>query len=362
MLFCVVTNDYILFKSLPKSCRSGAVFISHIQTAFIWTWNGLKAEDSVNKADRERDEKRIWHLQSQVLRELPGSEVQTQAARHTLKFQSPRSRECPVSLLLAPPSISSSSLCLGPRIGRPESLLGCTANPVTLASDFLCPLSFHSECPLHGTQRLWLSPVSASDPEAEFASGLGPRPATLHSEYTVPGQEGEPDSPFVPSMCAAGLEVDGWGLVGPLPLCPQKESKQVQQSRLQNPDVTGLSKTWRGSSACQLAFYFSAAQPANQPTHCRLQSTGPKAQGATTRGWFTCVFVPEFLRGQVCVYVCVLVEAGPWELRVGASWLQQWLLPWQPRRERCVEWVSGRGIYSRCMCAGDVALFMNLVI
>lgn len=102
-------------------------------------------------------------------------------------------------------------------------------------------------------------------------------------------------------------------------LCSQKESKQVHQSRLHNPDVTGLSKTSRGFSVCQLAFYFSAAQPANQPTHCRLQFTGPKAQGATRRGWFTCVFVPELLRGQVCVYLCVLVEAGPWELRVGAS-------------------------------------------
>lgn len=97
---------YILLKSLLKSCRgrSIAVFISHIQAAFILTWNGLKAEDSVNKADRERDEKRIWHLQSQVLRELPGSEVQTQAARHTLKFQVPGPEN-----VLSPPSISSSS-------------------------------------------------------------------------------------------------------------------------------------------------------------------------------------------------------------------------------------------------------------
>lgn len=262
-----------------------------------------------------------------------------------------------LSPLSTPLPIPSFSLCLGPTIGCPESLLGCTAPPVPL-TNYLCSFLFHSECPLHGTQRLWLFPVSASDLEAECASGLVPCPLTLHWSELYLGRA-EPDSLSVPSMRAAVLGV-GAESFWVCSLCA--ESKQVQQSRLHNPDVKGLSKTLWGFSVFQLASYFSAAQPANQPTHCRLQSTGLKAQGATTRGWFMCVFVPEPLRGQVCFYVCVLVEAGPWELRVGASWLQQWLLPWQPRRERCVEWVSGRGIYSRCICVGDVALFINLDI
>lgn len=110
-------NCSILFKSSLKSCsvRFAVGFISNTQEEFIWTWNGLKAEDSMNKADRERDEKRIWHLQSQVLRELAGSEVHIQAGRHTLKFQSP-------SLSVSVPGLLwlSSLTCLALRTGCPE--------------------------------------------------------------------------------------------------------------------------------------------------------------------------------------------------------------------------------------------------
>ncbi len=46
----------------------------------------------------------------------------------------------------------------------------------------------------------------------------------------------------------------------------------------------------------------------------------PQGSGSHHEGVvYVCVFVPEPLRGQVCVYVCVLVETGLWELRVGAS-------------------------------------------
>lgn len=186
-------KPYILFKSLLKSCggRSSAAFISPIQAVFIWTWNGLKAEDSVNKSDRERDENRIWHLQSQVLRELPGSEVQTQADRHTLKFQSPRPRECPVSPLLAHPSISS-SLCLGSRIGCPESLLGWTWLNLSCDPDFSLPLS-----PLIPLSTLYMEHRACGCPLCQpqiqrptVPQGwfLALQPSTL--ECTVPGQDG----------------------------------------------------------------------------------------------------------------------------------------------------------------------------
>lgn len=62
---------------------------------------------------------------------------------------------------------------------------------------------------------------------------------------------------------------------------------------------------------------------ASQPAHT-LQTAvhWPQGSGSHHKGVVyvrVCVFVPEPLRGQVCFYVCVLVEAGPWELRVGAS-------------------------------------------
>lgn len=209
-----------------------------------------------------------------------------------------------LSPLSTPLPIPSFSLCLGPTIGCPESLLGCTAPPVPL-TNYLCSFLFHSECPLHGTQRLWLFPVSASDLEAECASGLVPCPLTLHWSELYLGRA-EPDSLSVPSMRAAVLGV-GAESFWVCSLCA--ESKQVQQSRLHNPDVTGLSKTLWGFSVFQLASYFSAAQPANQPTHCRLQSTGLKAQGATTRGWFMCVCVCvcpwAFTWASVFLCVCV---------------------------------------------------------
>lgn len=209
-----------------------------------------------------------------------------------------------LSPLSTPLPIPSFSLCLGPTIGCPESLVGCTAPPVPL-TNYLCSFLFHSECPLHGTQRLWLFPVSASDLEAECASGLVPCPLTLHWSELYLGRA-EPDSLSVPSMRAAVLGV-GAESFWVCSLCA--ESKQVQQSRLHNPDVTGLSKTLWGFSVFQLASYFSAAQPANQPTHCRLQSTGLKAQGATTRGWFMCVCVCvcpwAFTWASVFLCVCV---------------------------------------------------------
>lgn len=269
-------KPYVHLKSWLKSCRgrSGAVFISHIQAAFIWTWNGLKAEDSVNKADRERDEKRIWHLQSQVLRELPGSEVQTEAARHTLKFQSPRSRECPVS-----PPLSTPPQSLPPPPPPPPSALdpeldvlrACLAAPLPLWPSLeIASVRSHSilsalyrehrgcDCPLCRPQ--------IQGPKC--ASGLVPRTLPLHSwlHYTWAGQ-----SQVVPLSSACVLQDWSWTSEDWWVHCVHAGSKQV---KLHNPDVTGLSKTYRGFCVCQLTFYFSAAQPTS-PHKCRLQSTGP---------------------------------------------------------------------------------------
>lgn len=179
---------------------------------------------------------------------------------------------------------------------------------MTLPSDCLCPLSFHSMCPLHRAQRLRASPVFASHPEAECASGLVPHPAGLPLECSAPGQEraGRPPPTSCPHCgCQSWGWIDGWGLV-----CSQKEPEQERQGKHCSPDVTV--KSSRGFSVCQLALYFSAAQPAKQPTHCRLQSTGPQAQGATMRGRFTCVPVCmcaacpwAFTWASVCLCVCV---------------------------------------------------------
>lgn len=113
----------------------------------------------------------------------------------------------------------------------------------------------------------------------------------------------------------------------------------------------GSTILWLFSLSTSLQFL---SRTASQPAHT-LQAAVRWPQGSEShhKGVVYCMYacVCLSLRFYVgkSVSVFVLVEAGPWELRVGASWLQQWLLPWQPRRERCVEWVSGRRIYSQCL-------------
>lgn len=190
-------------------------------------------------------------------------------------------------------------------------------------------------------------PVQAPDRNAEWASRLVSWPPTFHSLMY-----------FMQAGGKARVWVEwGKGI--------QRGSRLVQDVIILCPDITELSLTQMGllCLVCQLAFLYFLSYTAEQQAHT-LQAGmhWPEAPGATMRGWLTCMCVCLSLSFYVGKCVSVLVEAGPWELKVGASWLQQWLLPWQPRRKRCVEWVSGRGIHCRCMCAGDVVLFMNLVI
>lgn len=177
------------------------MFVTHIQAAFIWTWNGLKAEDSVNKADKERDEKRIWHLQSQVLREQPGSEVHTQAGRRTLKFQSPRSLECPVSLLLTPSRLLSPPLpCLGPRIECPE-LARLHYPPLWPSRQTASVLSHFTLSALYIECRGCDCPLCRPQIQRQkVPQGWSTRPPTLHCTGR---------SLFVLSMCATGLAGGG---------------------------------------------------------------------------------------------------------------------------------------------------------
>lgn len=98
--------------------------------------------------------------------------------------------------------------------------------------------------------------------------------------------------------------------------------KQMQQSWLYNPDVAGLSKTlWLFSLSTTLQFL---SRTASQPAHT-LQAAVRWPQGSEShhKGVVYCIHacVCLSLRFYVgkSVSVFVLVEAGPWELRVGAS-------------------------------------------
>lgn len=235
----------------------------------------------------ERDEKRIWHLQSQVLRELTGSEVHAQAGRHTLKFQSPENVLSPLSapsLLQFP--FPALSLYLELAV---LSLRGCTVSLVTLTSDSLCPLSFHSEWPLHGAQGLRLSPVLTPDLKAETASGLDPRPPTFH---------------FLIYFMQAGGEAR---VLAELGKGTRRGPRLVQDVIILCPDITGLSSTRRGllCLVCELAFLLFLSYTAKQQAHT-LQAAihWHRGSGSHREGVaYLRVFVPELRRGQVCVCV-----------------------------------------------------------
>lgn len=238
------------------------------------------------------------------------------------------SRKCPVSLFLAARSL-------------PLHLL-LPRTPLTLTSNHLSSFLFVSECPFRGTQEVVTVSVSASDPHAECACRLVLPHTNLPLNYTFAGQS----RPVCPNHLHWISRATCCQLLG---VFHSVESKQLQrESGLHRPDVTGLSKTlWRFSVSYTLRFW--ATQPAIQPTHTKLKFTGPKAPGAATRGWFMCLCVPEPLRGQVCVYVCVGgsralgTESGSLLTTTVAATLAT-------QEGKCVEWVSGRGMYSSCLC------------
>lgn len=100
---------------------------------------------------------------------------------------------------------------------------------------------------------------------------------------------------------------------------------------------------------------------ASHPAHT-LQAEVHWPQGSRSRHkgvvyMCVCLLRPwAFTWASVCL--CVLVEAGPWELRVGASWLQQWLLPWQPRKENVLnEWVGEGCTVAACVWQGSDCVY-----
>lgn len=208
-------------------------------------------------------------------------------------------------------------------------------------------------------KRLWLSPVSASDPHAECACGLvlprtTPTPTPAQVNCTFAGQSRSVCPHHLYWISRGGC----WQLLGVFHCF---ELRQMQcESGLHRPDVTGLFKTlWRSSVSYTLRFW--AAQPAIQPTHSKLKFTGPKAPGAATRGWFICVCVCPwaFTWASVCLCVCVGgsralgTESGSLLTATVAATLAT-------QEGRCVEWVSGRGTYSRCLCVARMWLCLNI--
>lgn len=185
--------------------------------------------------------------------------MQTQAARHTLKFQSLGSGECPVSLVSAFP-LPIPPPHLGPTVVCPQSWLVCAARPLWPSLQATSRMVvFHSDCPLHRTKRLWLSPVSNLASRSRICLQAGSSPPDPPVEWPAPGQVTARWS-----LCPQVLWAKHRGLFG----CVDSVLSQTRCSRVgsTNPDVTRLSKTSLGSSVCQLAFYFSAAQPA-KPAH-----------------------------------------------------------------------------------------------
>lgn len=182
-------------------------------------------------------------------------------------------------------------------------------------------------------KRLWLSPVSASDPHAECACRLIlPNPPTTEVNCTFAGQT----TPHHLHWISRGR---CWQLLG---VFHSVESRQRQwESGLRRPDVTGLSKTLWPSSPHTLSWSSLASRLQEPP------------QG----GWFLCVclYVPEPLRGQVCVCVCV-GGSGALGTESGSLLTATVAATLATQEGKCVEWVSGRGMYSRCLCVAGMWL------
>lgn len=152
-------------------------------------------------------------------------------------------------------------------------------------------------------KRLWLSPVSASDPHAECACRLilphAPPPPHPPLKWGVPLQGRA--SLFVHTICTELAEVDDRLLLG---VFHSVESRQMQwESGLRRPDVTGLSKTlW----------------PSSHPAHT-LQAEVHWPQGSRSRHKgvvFMCVSVCPwaFTWASVCLCVCRWKQGlGNWE-------------------------------------------------
>lgn len=190
---------------------------------------------------------------------------------------------------------SFSCLLPGLRIGHPELAWLRCASRDPLMSDNFCPISFHSEWPLHGTLRL---PCASLRSRGWAGLGAG----SSASNLSLWAGRNEPDKRGKNRRAAVSFSMLGSSIW---------HSRVIHVSK--GVGVLGLS----------LLFFFSFDSTAtpfnNKPTHFRLQSTGPKAQGATMRGWLTCgcvcfLSLSSYIGKRVSVCLCWWKQGlGNWE-------------------------------------------------
>jgi len=302
----------------------------------------LKARDSVNEAHRKRDEKRIWHLQRQVLRELPGSEVQTQVGRHIKVSESQVARMSRLS-----PHNTPLLLPLRLPLLRTQHWL-----PWELAWPYCSSSGPHiqtASVPSHSTLSALYMEHRGRDcplcrpqmrqPDAPQSWFLTSRVPTLRLWVHCTWAGESQTVPLSPACALQGWMAEG-SRAGPLTLCSQRESEQVQHSGLRDPAVMGSSEAERGPSVCQLA-------------------TSPLTAG--------CPLAPRGGGSRVCVFVCVCLCVCYWKRGLG-NW------EWEPPdcnsgcylgnpggKDVLNEWVGEGSTVDACV-RGTWLCFMNLVI
>lgn len=234
-----------VFPLIPSKIASGAELQCFSVTCGLcvylkpFTWTGLRAEDSVNRADRQRDEARIWHLQSQVLRTTAGlRSADTSSQTHIKVSDSPVQRVSPSLWAPGAPSARSPGcppLCLRPLPVHSHSTLSALYTEQR-GCDF-CPPS---------QPRVWKLNLPAGCflflwPLMHLA---GSRPSQMVSLSPVHrGKKGErKKKPWVCRLCA--------------------ESKQVQPSRLHKSWRNNVIQDFIGLVCLATSLLFSAAQPA----------------------------------------------------------------------------------------------------
>lgn len=311
MLFCVVANHKYLFNPDWNHIRGDLVqslcvtYEPHLSETFNlkqaegWryleqSWQGKRwSEDltSPKPGIKRAAGLRSADTSSQTHIKVSESRVQRMSC---LSSQPPRPHRFPPPPPPFPLDQQSAVLkaaCLAALL-----LLWPTLQATSVSSDST-PSALYME-----TQRLRLSPLSASDPEADCAAGPVPRPLTLHlSELYF--SRAEPDSP-----CSRRACLHCWGFDAVFWVRSHRaESEPVQQTWLHKPDVTGLSRTFRGSSVFQLASVYKL-----QPTGPHTADCSPLASGLREppQGGGLCVCVCLSLSLLTWASVCLCVFVG----------------------------------------------------